>query len=188
MAIKRRWPPYGSNFSSGTTDAIGILVETYNDCERALQFILLSFMRGDIWHNFLVVEHMSSTAVIEAIRGYLMEAKEKKNIQDAVEFSVKSFEICRANRNSIIHFGTAWRDSGKHKTRLMRVKLRSGRQSLTRVLKVGDVRAVADASQELKIYMDNLSVSLDEHFKRKKFKEHPRPKPAKLLAWNKAPY
>jgi hypothetical protein len=23
------WPPYGSNFSSGTTDAIGVLVETH---------------------------------------------------------------------------------------------------------------------------------------------------------------
>src|SRR5258708_32595547 len=96
------WPTYGSNFSKGTTDAIGVLVETFNDCEQALCFILLSFMRGKQWNNYLVVEQMSSTAVIEAIHGYLAECSYRKRLEEAVNFSIKSFEICRANRNSII--------------------------------------------------------------------------------------
>lgn len=182
------WPPYGSNFSAGTTDAIGVLVETFNDCEQALRFILLSFMRGRIWHNYMVVEQMSSIAVIEAIHGYLVQSQHRKRIEDAVQFSIKSFEACRANRNNIIHFGMAWRDPGAHKTRLMRVKLRSGRQMFTRTLRVGDVRAVADACHALKLYMDELSVSLTDHFKRKPFKEPRRPQQAKLLSWAKQPY
>jgi hypothetical protein len=182
------WPPYGSNFSSGTTDAIGVLVETFNDCEQALRFILLAFMRGDIWHNYLVVEQMSSTAVVEAIQGYSAESKHRKQVEDFVQFAIKSFEACQANRNSIIHFGMAWRDAGARKTLLVRVKLRSGRQRLTRDLKVGDVRGVADACHALKLYMDNLTVALEDHFGGKRFNNPQRPQPAKLLPWTKKPY
>lgn len=163
-------------------------METFNDCEQALRFILLSFMGGDIWHNHLVVEQMSSTAVAEAIQGYLAESKHRKQAEDAVKFAIKSFETCRTNRNSIIHFGMAWRDSGARKTRLMRVKLRSGRQRYTRDLKVGDVRSVADACHALKIYMDDLSVALEDHFGGKPFTGPQRPPSAKLLSWTKNPY
>jgi hypothetical protein len=31
MVSAPRWPPYGSNFSSGTTDAIGVLVEPWQN-------------------------------------------------------------------------------------------------------------------------------------------------------------
>jgi hypothetical protein len=57
----------------------------------------------------------------------------------------------------------------------MRVKLRAGRQRVMRTIKPADVRAVADSCYELKLYMDNLSVSIDEVFKRKPFKEPQRP-------------
>jgi hypothetical protein len=107
---KAGWPAYGSNFSRGTTDAIGVLVETFNDCEQALRFILLSFMRGKLWNNHIVVEQMASTAaVIEAIHGYMAESPHRKRLEDSVNFSIRSFEVCRANRNSMIHFGMAWR-------------------------------------------------------------------------------
>jgi len=182
------WPPYGSNFSSGTTDAIGVLVETFNDCESALHFILLVFMRGDISRNLVVVEQMSSTAVIEAVQAYLAESQHRKKVEDSVRFVLKSFETCRANRNSIIHFGMAWRAAGARKTRLVRVKLRSGRQRFMRDLKVGDVRGVADACHELKVYMDDLSVALENHFRGRRFIDAHRPRPAKLLPWTKKPY
>jgi hypothetical protein len=181
------WPPYGSNFSSGTTDAIGVLTETFNDCEQALRFVLLIFMGGDIWRNLVVVEQMSSTAVVEAIRAYLAQSEHRKQIEDAVQFAVKSFETCRTNRNSIIHFGMAWRDVGARKTRLMRRKLRSGPQRLTRDLKVEDVRGVADACHAVKVYMDDLSVALDDHFGGKRFIDSKRPQQSKLLSWNKQP-
>lgn len=180
-----KWPPYGSNFSSGVTDAIGILVETFNDCETALRFILLSFMRGKIWHNYMVVEQMSSTAVVEAILGYLIELKYRRRLEVAIRFSIKSFEACRVNRNSIIHFGIAWRIPRGHKTRLVRTKLKAGRYLHIRHIKAGDVRRVADACHELKIYMDNLSVAMDELFRGKPFKEPERPKPVELLEWTK---
>lgn len=85
------WPPYGSNFSSGTTDAIGVLVETYNDLEIALQFILLTFMRGDWLSNHIVVEQMSSTAVVEAIKAYLMASKKKKDASAGNGFRTQLF-------------------------------------------------------------------------------------------------
>jgi hypothetical protein len=183
-----RWPAYGSNFSRGTTDAIGVLVETFNDCEQALCYILLSFMRGKLWHNHLVVEQMGSTAVIEAIHGYMAESPYRKRLEESVSFSIRSFEICRANRNSIIHFGMAWRAPRGYATKLMRVKLRAGRQRLMRTIKPADVRAVADSCHALKLYMDNLSVSIDEVLKRKPFKEPLRPPAPKALAWVKEQY
>jgi hypothetical protein len=185
---KASWPAYGSNFSKGTTDAIGILVEMFNDCELALGYILLSFMKGKIWHNHLVVEQMGSTAVIDAIQGYLAESPHRKKLEEAVIFSIRSFEVCRANRNSIIHFGMAWRKERGYVTKLMRVKLRAGRQRLMRTIKPGDVRTVADSCHALKIYMDNLSVSIDDVLKRKPFKEPQRPPSPKALSWVKEPY
>lgn len=182
------WPAYGSNFSRGTTDAIGVLVETFNDCEQALSFILLSFMRGKLWDNYMVVEHMNSTAVIEAIQGYLAESRYRKRLEGAVNFSIRSFEVCRANRNSIIHFGMAWRTPRGYATKLIRIKLRAGRRRLMRTIKPADVRAVADTCHELKLYMDNLSVSIDDVLKRKAFKEPKRPLAPKPLAWVKEPY
>ncbi|PSO33419.1 hypothetical protein [Bradyrhizobium sp. MOS002] len=182
------WPPYGSNFSSGTTDAIGVLVESFNDCECALRFILLVFMRGNILRNLVVVEQMSSTAVVEGIQAYLAESHHRKKIEDAVKFALKSFETCRANRNSIVHFGMAWRDAGARKTRLLRVKLRSGRQRFTRDLKVGDVRGVADACHDLMVYLDDLSVALGDHLRGKRFIDAQRPHAATLLPWTKKPY
>ena len=71
---------------------------------------------------------------------------------------------------------------------LMRVKLRAGRQRLMRTIKPVDVRAVADSCHALKLYMDNLSVSIDEVLKRKPFKEPQRPPAPKPLAWVKEPY
>jgi hypothetical protein len=62
-----------------------VLVETFNDCEQALCYILLSFMRGKLWHNHLVVEQMGSTAVIEAIHGYMAESPYRKRLLALVE-------------------------------------------------------------------------------------------------------
>jgi hypothetical protein len=160
-------------------------VETFNDCEHAVRFILLVFMDGDVSHNHVVVEQMSSTAIIEAIHAYLADCEHRKEIEDAVQFAIKSFETCRTNRNSIVHFGMAWRDVGAHKTRLIRVKLRSGRQRLTRTLKVGDVRSVADACHALKVYIDDLSIALEDHFGGARFVCPQRPQQAKLLPWTK---
>ena len=182
------WPTYGSNFSSGTTEAIGILVEAYNDLEIGLQFILLSFMRGKIWRNHVVTEHMSSTAVVEAIRAYLMEHPKRSKVLAPVEFALNAFETCRVNRNNIIHFGMAWRKPGQRISRVMRVKLRAGRFMFMRTLKVSDVRGVADDCHALKLYMDYLSVELDKCFSRKPFMEPERPEAPKLLAWQRRPY
>lgn len=70
----------------------------------------------------------------------------------------------------------------------MRVKLRSGRFSFQRTLKVSDVRRVADDCHAIKSYFGDLSVALESHLGRKRFKEPDRPTAPKVLDWLKAPY
>jgi hypothetical protein len=188
MGIGRRWPPYGSNFTAGATDAIGILVETYNDLEMALQFILLTLMRGDVLMNMVVTEQMSSLAIIEAIKAYVAKSPKQRLIQASIDFAISSFETCRTNRNSIVHFRMAWRHPAGRKTYVMRVKARGGRFSLTRTLKVTDIRRIADDCHALRVYLDDLSVALDTSFNEKAYIEPKRPNKSEVLAWAKAPY
>ena len=187
--MPKAWPHYGSNFSSGTTDAIGILVEQFNDLEMALSFVLLMFMRGDVLSNKIVTEHLSSLATIEAIKSYLGAPGHKDGVKAATTFAIDSFETCRVNRNSIIHFQLAWREKNSRITRLMRVRAKNGRFAYHATLKVGDVRRVADDCHSLRRYLDELTTALHGAFHTANaFAESARPNKPKALSWAKKPY
>ena len=182
---KKTWPSYGSNFSSGTTDAIGVLVETFNDLEMALRFVLLAFMDGHWQKNLIVVEQMSSISIVDSIKAYFGLSKRKVILAPAIEFGMKAFETCRVNRNNIVHFGMATRKEGAKVTRLIRRRFKGGQFAFSRQLKVGDVRRIADECHALKVYLDTLSVAVDS---RGKFIEPERPAAPKVLDFERRAY
>jgi hypothetical protein len=145
-------------------------------------------MRGDVLMNMVVTEQMSSLAIIEAIKAYVAKSPKQRLIQASIDFAISSFETCRTNRNSIVHFRMAWRHPAGRKTYVMRVKARGGRFSLTRTLKVTDIRRIADDCHALRVYLDDLSVALDTSFNEKAYIEPKRPNKSEVLAWAKAPY
>jgi len=80
----------------------------------------------------------------------------------------------------------AWREEGARVSKVLRVKLRAGRQAYHRTLKAPTF--VADDCHAVKLYMDHLSVAIDELLAGKSFKEPSRPTLPKQLVWQKRVY
>jgi hypothetical protein len=151
------WPPYGTMLSSGMTDALGVIVETFNDLEASLEHLLLIFMESDMLTNLSITNETSSAAKVHAILSLMSLKQGKEEFGEAVNFALKSFETCRVNRNNVVHFRFAWRKERSRKTDLYRMRARGSRISYTVTLKVSDLRRIADECHSLVEYFDELT-------------------------------
>lgn len=104
-ALSDPWIDSNSPMPAAKLHAVGVVAYRWNKCELALLTLLAEitgFPRRDVW---AMAHDLGDTSIQERIRTFMLfrgyQGKSKALVDNCIEY----YDICRQNRNTIIH---AW--------------------------------------------------------------------------------
>src|SRR4051812_2006551 len=121
------WPAY----PIGPRDsifAIGVVSTKFAELESEMRFLFSTVFGLDREDGILIFARIGNEAIIDLTKRRLAKTERPQKIQDDVLYFVKAFEICKDNRNGLMHSDLVW---GPHKT----VLFKTTRMGTTKVAK-----------------------------------------------------
>jgi hypothetical protein len=182
-----RWPSYSGALTPNMAKTVGVIVEQWNSLEGVIESLLLTYLDPDIVLGHIVTNELGNVPMVNAIKTYVHAFEKRPEIVAEIEFLLRAFDVCRINRNNIIHFRQAWRKDKGRKTHLLRFRARGQRVSFRAIVGVKELRSIADEMHALYRYGDELSVAIHKPYLKRprKFKGLARPPMPKSLNWEK---
>ena len=110
------WPAY----PIGPRDsifAIGVVSTKFAELESAMQFLFSTVFGLNREDGILIFAKIGNETAIDLTKRRLAKTEWPQKILDDVLYFVKAFEICKDNRNALMHSDLVW---GPHKTVLFK--------------------------------------------------------------------
>lgn len=176
--VENSWPTYPTP-SCEHLVALGLISSNWNTLERVLFQLVFSFLDAPRDTAKAVFHQLNSAGRIQVLRSLLERGNFNEELKARVLYFIAAFEICRENRNWLLHSFATSETTDTHLV-LEKQRTKDAFTSTTLDLDLSTIRAVADDIHATLEFGGMIYIHLEASHAAHSFGNTPRPLPAEF--------
>lgn len=138
--------------------ALGFINLSWNGVEYWLHALLATVSRTSEATSWKFVYDLRDTAICERIKAFAADRDFDEPTAQAIKQALEAFDICRHNRNHLVHYSLGERE-GRRGLTLYRVAQKPIRKPEPLPDELDDIRRVADEIEGVRVFLRELAMA-----------------------------